>query len=188
MSQSQEPDQIRRLHDAKMQFVESWADMGVHWGVPRSMTAVHALLFIEGIPLNMDQMMERLGISRGNASMTLRTLEEWGIVRRTAEESTRRDLFTAEQDVWHLFAAVIRVRKAREIDPLTAVLTRCRAQTSGGLPGDPELSRSYETFNRKLDDMLLYLSLLDSLTTQFARLDRDATREAVALLSRQSPD
>jgi DNA-binding transcriptional regulator GbsR (MarR family) len=147
-----------------MQFVESWADMGVHWGVPRSMTAVHALLFIEGIPLNMDQMMERLGISRGNASMTLRTLEEWGIVRRTAEEATRRDLFTAEQDVWHLFAAVIRVRKAREIDPLTAVLTRCR------------------------DDMLLYLSLLDSLTTQFARLDRDATREAVALLSRQSPD
>jgi hypothetical protein len=83
---------------------------------------------------------------------------------------------------------VIRVRKAREIDPLTAVLTRCRAQTSGGLPGDPELSRSYETFNRKLDDMLLYLSLLDSLTTQFARLDRDATREAVALLSRQSTD
>jgi DNA-binding transcriptional regulator GbsR (MarR family) len=120
--------------------------------------------------------------------MTLRTLEEWGIVRRTAEEATRRDLFTAEQDVWHLFAAVIRVRKAREIDPLTAVLTRCRAQTSGGLPGDPELSQSYETFNRKLDDMLLYLSLLDSLTTQFARLDRDATREAVALLSRQSTD
>ena len=36
--------------------------------------------------------------------------------------------------------------------------------------------------------MLLYLSLLDSLTSQFARLDRDATREAVALLSRQSPD
>ena len=60
MSQSQEPDQVRRLQDAKMQFVESWADMGVHWGVPRSMTAVHALLFIEGVPLNMDQMMERL--------------------------------------------------------------------------------------------------------------------------------
>jgi long-chain acyl-CoA synthetase len=59
-------------------------------------------------------------------------------------------------------AAVIRVRKAREIDPLTAVLTRCRAQTSDGLPSDPGLSENYETFNRKLDDMLLYLSLLDS--------------------------
>lgn len=188
MSQSQAPDLVRRLHDAKMQFVESWADMGVHWGVPRSMTAVHALLFIEGVPLNMDQMMERLGISRGNASMTLRTLEEWGIVRRTAEESTRRDLFTAEQDVWHLFAAVIRVRKAREIDPLAAVLGRCRDLTAGERPEDPELSVSYETFNRKLDDMLLYLSLLDSLTSQFARLDRDATREAVVLLSRQGPE
>ncbi len=188
MSQSPESDQFRRLHDAKMQFVESWADMGVHWGVPRSMTAVHALLFIEGVPLNMDQMMDRLRISRGNASMTLRTLEEWGIVWRTAEESTRRDLFTAEQDVWHLFAAVIRIRKAREIDPLSAVLSRCREQTATALPRDAELSANYETFNRKLDDMLLYLSLVDSLTSHFARLDRDATREAVALLSRSSTD
>jgi DNA-binding transcriptional regulator GbsR (MarR family) len=99
------------------------------------MAEVHALLFVTGEALTADDLMTELGISRGNASMTIRTLEEWGIVRRTAEEATRRDLFTAEQDVWHLFAAVIRVRKAREIDPLTAVLTRCRAQTSGGLPG-----------------------------------------------------
>jgi DNA-binding transcriptional regulator GbsR (MarR family) len=188
MSQSQESDLVRRLHDAKMQFVESWADMGVHWGVPRSMTAVHALLFIEGVPMNMDQMMERLGISRGNASMTLRTLEEWGIVKRTPEEATRRDLFSAEQDVWHLFAAVIRVRKAREIDPLQAVLSRCREATREQRPADPALSADYETFNRKLDDMLLYLTLLDSLTTQFSQLDQAATRDAVALLTRPSPE
>lgn len=187
MSRSRELDPIRCLHDAKMQFVESWADMGVHWGVPRSMTAVHALLFIEGVPLNMDQMMDRLGISRGNASMTLRTLEEWGIVHRTTDDATRRDLFAAEQDVWRLFAAVIRIRKAREIDPLKAILIRCREQTTR-VSNDPDLSADYERFNQKLDDMLLYLSLLDRLTSQFARLDRHATLESVSLLARPSPD
>ena len=92
-------------------FVALWAEMGTHWGVPRTMAQVNALLFMEGRPLNTDEIMERLSISRGNASMTLRTLVEWGMITRSHNAKDRKDYYAGEQDVWKLFATVARTRK-----------------------------------------------------------------------------
>ena len=39
------------LRDAQGRFIALWGDMGSHWGVPRSMAEVHALLFIAAEPL-----------------------------------------------------------------------------------------------------------------------------------------
>lgn len=113
------------LTEAQDRFIALWGDMGSHWGVPRSMAEIHALLFIAGEPLTADEIVQRLGVSRGNASMTLRTLVEWGIATRTHRREDRRDRFHAEQDVWKLLITVLRVRKRREIDPLLESLRAC---------------------------------------------------------------
>ena len=103
-------------------FIQFWGDMGAHWGVPRTVTLVHALLFIEAKPMNTDDVMARLGISRGNASMTLRTLVEWGLASRTHNPTDRKDYFAADQDVWQLFVTVVKARKRREVEPLVGSL------------------------------------------------------------------
>jgi DNA-binding transcriptional regulator GbsR (MarR family) len=113
-------------------FVALWADMGTHWGVPRTLAQVNALLFMEGRPLNTDEIMERLSISRGNASMTLRTLVEWGMITRTHNTKDRKDYYAGEQDVWKLFATVARTRKQREVEPLIARLQALLAQAPAG--------------------------------------------------------
>lgn len=120
------------LRDAQRRFIALWGDMGSHWGVPRSMAEIHALLFIAGEPLTADEIMERLGVSRGNVSMTLRSLVEWGIVSRSHRREDRRDRFFAEQDVWKLLITVLRVRKRREIDPLLESLRGCELPSGNG--------------------------------------------------------
>jgi len=72
---------------------------------------------------------ERLQISRGNASMSLRALLDWGIVQRTHKRGDRKEYFGAEQDVWSLFRAIVRERMKREIDPLLASLFEIRDLT-----------------------------------------------------------
>jgi DNA-binding transcriptional regulator GbsR (MarR family) len=140
------------------------------------MAEVHALLFIEGRPMNSDAIMARLGISRGNASMSLRTLEEWGIVRRSHCKEDRRDYFAAEQDVHTLFATVICARKRREIDPLLEQLVACRQITAEEAPrtdsgissangeASPDARAEH---NRKLDEMVEFVRMFDALTTRF---------------------
>jgi DNA-binding transcriptional ArsR family regulator len=83
-------DEIRAAQD---RFIEFWGEMGTRWGVQRSVAEVHALLFIAGEPLSAEEIMERLSISRGSVSTTLKQLDEWELVQRvrSKDRADRRE-------------------------------------------------------------------------------------------------
>jgi DNA-binding transcriptional regulator GbsR (MarR family) len=122
-----ESGHIPSLHlaAARREFVDLWGQMANHWGISRTMSQIHALLMVSNEPLTAEQIMEELQISRGNASMNLRDLINWGVVRRTSNPGDRRDYFTAEADVWSMFQIILRERKKRELDPLLSRLDEC---------------------------------------------------------------
>lgn len=176
------PDTPETLRLAQDRFIACWGKMGSAWGISRTMAEVHALLFISGEPLCTDDIMERLEISRGNASMSLRALLEWGVVARAHRRGDRKEYFTAEQDVWAMFRAVVRERMKREADPTLASLYEIRDLTSGAddaarrtkrarparaEAGDPELDARVREHNKRLDDMLKFFETVQSLTERF---------------------
>lgn len=123
------------LTKAQDLFILEWGRMSSSWGINRTMAQIHALLFITGQPLEVNEIMERLQISRGNASMNLRELMDWGIVRRFRQPGDRKDTYLSETDPYQMFLRVIRERKRREIDP-TADAIR---EVIGKLPeSDPD--------------------------------------------------
>ncbi|HMN96519.1 MAG TPA: MarR family transcriptional regulator [Phycisphaerales bacterium] len=157
------------IEAAQERFIALWGEMGSAWGIPRTMAEAHALLYIVGEPLNTDDVMQRLGVSRGNASMTLRTLVDWGLVARTHSRGDRKEYFKAEQDVWRLFATIVRERKRREFDPLLEALEACRGMTEGAVPHrrvDAEVAR-LDSHHRRLDRMLELVRTLDRLSERF---------------------
>ncbi len=113
---------METLQEATERFILHWGEMGATWGINRTMAQVQALLFISEEPLSADQIMKELQISRGNVSMSLRELINWGIVNKMHVKGERKEFFTTEKDVWQLFKIVLRERKKREIDPTLAVL------------------------------------------------------------------
>src|SRR5204863_5893012 len=80
-----------QLRTAQDLFIRRWGEMGATWGINRTMAEIHALAYIVGLPLCTDDVMERLNISRGNASMSLRALCDWGIIRRLHKRGERRE-------------------------------------------------------------------------------------------------
>ena len=61
----------QRLEEVEDQFVDLWDTMSSLWGVSPTMAEIHGLLYISGAALSMDEIMDRLSISRGNVSMNL---------------------------------------------------------------------------------------------------------------------
>lgn len=104
--------------------------MSSSWGINRTMAQIHALLLVTGRPHSMDEIIERLGISRGNASMSLRDLMDWGVVSRFRQPGDRKDTYLADNDMWSMFAKVIRERKRRELDPTQTAIREMLAHLS----------------------------------------------------------
>ena len=107
--------------DAKA-FLLHWGEMGTQWGVNRSVSQVHALLYLSDRPLPADEIVDQLGLARSNVSTALKELQSYAIVRRVHVESDRRDHFVAELDLWEMLTRIAAERKRREIDPTIALL------------------------------------------------------------------
>src|SRR5919199_273598 len=83
-------DLAQRLEEVEDHFVGLWDNMSSLWGISPTMARIHGLLHITGAAMSMDDIMARLGISRGNVSMNLSKLVEWGLVRRVHRRGDRR--------------------------------------------------------------------------------------------------
>lgn len=153
------------LREAQDRFIASWGRMGSAWGISRTMAEVHALLYVTGEPMNTDEIMDRLAISRGNVSMSVRALLDWGVIQKTHIRGDRKDYFQAEQDVWAMLRAIARERIKREVDPLLQSLDEIRALTPETTKATPE---DLAALNGRLDAVTECFELLSVLSQKFA--------------------
>ncbi len=170
-----------RMRESEDRFIAIWGHMATKWGIPRTMAEVHALLYITGRPLHAEEVMDRLGISRGNASMTLRALVDWGIVDRVHPRGERKEHFVAEQDVWRMIRTIARERKNREIDPLLEALDACRGITAPD-SNHPEVT----AHQQRLEEMLEIMQLIERISRRFVGPTGKGLQLAAKLLARAS--
>src|SRR5580693_5321801 len=107
------------------QFILHWGDMGGQWGVNRSVSQIHALLYLSERPLTADEIAETLDMARSNVSNSIKELLAWDLIRRVPIMGDRRDHFAAETDIWEMAIRIAAGRKEREIDPAMATLRAC---------------------------------------------------------------
>jgi DNA-binding transcriptional regulator GbsR (MarR family) len=169
-------DEGETLRVAQDRFIAVWGQMAGAWGISRTMAEVHALLYISGEPLCTDDIMERLDISRGNASMSLRALLDWGIVERAHKRGDRKEYFHCEQDVWTMFRAIVRERIKREVDPLLASLHEIRDMTA------PNKVTGANEHNQRVDALVDFFSTVEKLGHQFVSPPGRGLRIAASLL------
>src|SRR5215475_5599975 len=113
------------LRPAIERFVLHWGEMGGQWGVNRSVSQIHALLFLSEKPMTAEDIADALGLARSNVSNSIKELLGWNLIRRVPIRGDRRDHFEAETDIWEVFLRIAAGRKEREIDPAVAVLRAC---------------------------------------------------------------
>src|SRR6185436_9462614 len=106
----------------QQKFILHWGEMGLRWGINRTVAQIHALLYLSPRPLPAEEICEVLGVARSNVSNSLRELQNWGIVKVVHAMGDRRDHFEAMKDVWQMFRVVLEERKKREVDPTLEML------------------------------------------------------------------
>jgi hypothetical protein len=82
-----------RLSPPALRFVLHWGEMGVRWGVNRTVAQIQALLYFHGRPFHAEEIADLLDVARSNVSTSLRELQSWNLVRMVHRLDDRRDYY-----------------------------------------------------------------------------------------------
>jgi DNA-binding transcriptional regulator GbsR (MarR family) len=76
-----------------------WVEVADLIGVSRSIAEVYAIIFLGGQPLNADDIVAKLGISRSGAGQALKQLAEIGAIRPATGMQRRKDHYELQTDL-----------------------------------------------------------------------------------------
>jgi HTH-type transcriptional regulator, glycine betaine synthesis regulator len=172
----------QQLRTAQDLFIRRWGEMGQTWGINRTMAEIHALLYIAAQPLCTDDVMARLHISRGNASMSLRALCDWGIIQRLHRRGERREFFQSLTDVWDMFRLIAAERKRREMDPVLETIRQCRRMLDKKTIGKAARTQAVRLTCQRLAGMEEFMEVSNKIFQQFIGDTRSGVTKVVRLL------
>ena len=82
------------------EFIQDFGEAYRQFGLPRLMGHVVGLLLADPGPLSLDDITERLQVSKGPVSQVMRRLREAGLVEKQWVPGSRRDFYRARPDIF----------------------------------------------------------------------------------------
>lgn len=112
---------LQSVHDSML---DGLGQLANYFGFNKVIGQLYGAILLSDKPLCLDDLVERLKISKANASMNMRTLENMGMVRQVwvRGSSGRRKFYEAETDFWQVISNILSGREMRDVDRALQVM------------------------------------------------------------------
>lgn len=110
------------LSEVQQRFILHWGEKAPRFGFNRTVSQIHALLFLSREPLDADEIAETLKISRSNVSISIRELESWGLVKISPRMGERKAYYETLDSIWEMFQLMAIERQKREMAHSISIL------------------------------------------------------------------
>ncbi len=167
------------LEKARLEFVQTWGNLGTAWGIPRSMAQIHAYLMMRPDGVSTEEVMETLMLSRGNVNTNLRELINWRLIDKVSKLGERKDFYKAKHDITEMAQAILDQRKKKEFLPVQSLLIQLK---NTDITGGTDEERSH--FTQMIKDLDEFVSLLDQLSDLLVKMNSNMVfKRMIKLLS-----
>jgi len=139
-----------KLEQAQDMFLEKINQICREFGLNHVMAQLYAILYFSSSPLSLDEMADRLKISKGSVSINIRALERYGATKKVWVKQTRRDYYEAETDVFRVFMQRVQSMAQRRLSGIEDMITSAYEAINSVNPKDAEEKEAVETFKRRL--------------------------------------
>lgn len=112
---------LTAVHDSML---DGLGQLANYFGFSKVTGQIYGALLLSSRPLCLDDMVDLLDISKANASMTMRTLENMGMVREVWVRggSGRRKYYEAEANFWKIITNILSGREMRDVERALRVM------------------------------------------------------------------
>ncbi|MFA5147197.1 MAG: hypothetical protein WC515_07475 [Candidatus Omnitrophota bacterium] len=146
-----------KLEQAQDVFLDKINQICTTFGLNNIMAQLYSILYLSNKPLSLDDMVERLKISKGSASVNIRSLESLGAVRNVWVKGSRKDFYEAELDVKKLIATKVKGSVQKRVTEVSEMLNKFKEivkSASDELSSeDKDLARIYAERIKKIEEL-----------------------------------
>jgi DNA-binding transcriptional regulator GbsR (MarR family) len=146
--------------------VQSLGQLSEDAGFGRSFGQIYGLLYLSPEKLSLGEVAENLGVTKGNVSLNVHTLERWGLIRRFNKTSDRRDYYEVETDFWKIIRGILRDREKQKIGDLKKTLA------DGLKEVDKSGSGEAEFYEERLKHMIGFIDAFNRMLNAYLTLEK----------------
>ena len=145
----------KNLERAQHNFIEGISHLSSTLGFSKVMGQLYALLYLSDKPLSLDDMVKRLAISKGSASINIRELEEKGAVKKIWMKGSRRNFYEAETNLTKIVRDRITLSARWRMDEIINIIQKSEEllQNAKENSNDNEDKRKIKFYNQRLKEM-----------------------------------
>lgn len=121
---------------AAWEMVEAGGRTAESFGFNRLLGQIYTVLYLQAEPLCLDELAERLQVSKASCSIACRQLASWGAVRCLHRAGDRRDFYEAETDMGTLLAGGLLPSLNKKLESAKVQIERSMRLLEGAGAGD----------------------------------------------------
>ena len=159
----------KTLEDIENDFIDAAGEMTESYGMTRVAGLLKGLLLLSRKPLSLDDMAERLEVSKASVSTNIRLLERWKAVRRVFNRGDRKNYYELRGDLWEIETEIVSSILKEELGQFAEYLDRWKGDLAAVEEGDSE-GRAFMA--KRLEQIDDYLEAARHVVDLLARQDR----------------
>ncbi len=114
----------KSVEDIGNELIDTIGEMSEWAGMTRVAGLLEGLLILSQEPLSLDDMAQRLEVSKASVSTNIRLLERWKAVRRVFNRGDRKNYYELRGDFWEIETEIVRSILKDELDRFADTLAR----------------------------------------------------------------
>ena len=146
-----------KLEMAQDKFTESIGKLAESFGLNKSVAQLYAVLYLSDKPLSLDELVDKLKVSKGNISLNIRTLEEWGAVKSVWVKGSRKDYYEVEQDIKKVVANKLKSSMDKRITQVSGMLDEFKEIIASAekefTDDEKKIAKKYKEQVKKIEEM-----------------------------------
>ena len=172
------------LDEIKEKFVQGLSQVSQFWGLPKSMGAIFAVLYLSPTAIGLDELVEKTGFTKGAISTSVRTLARMGLVHRQSKLGDRKDYYIAESDFYKVVRSILKGRENSEFDRALASVKETLGELEAG-SGSTNEAGEWEFAKSRVAEMQSFFDGLDNLVrviTALETMNQNTVQKVIGLL------
>ncbi len=121
------------------------------FGLNNIMAQLYAVLYLNNKPLSLNEMVERLKISKASVSINIRMLERYSMVRRVWVKGSRKDYYEAEADIAKVIIDRVKSMAQSRLLEVDDMLMSSYSILDSVASSNKEEKEAMEVFRQRLD-------------------------------------